>query len=347
MTGGSYPSSHRVSPRAGLLRFVARRVLVALPMVLTVTFVGFLLVDAMAGDAVSRLLMNSDLSPETIASFRERFGLGEPVLERYGRWLQNVLAHGDLGVSLETGLPAVASLCGGGRLGWTVLVSATTLLVVWLVAIPLGIACARRPGGLCDRVAGAVALFGLSVPGFLIGLVLLFLLVVVFRVGEHGLGVGGLLGPERLSQAWTWGRLGELLWHLWPVWVVSGLSALAGWLRQVRGNLLDALSEPFILAARANGVRESAVIRHAFRHAMNPLLSMMGSSLPYIISGSLISAVVFNLPTVERTFWTAIQGHDVYVVQAGLVLFSGALAAADVIADVLLAALDPRVRSMS
>lgn len=345
MTAGWSPRPRLASPHLGLAKLVVRRVLIAIPMIVAVTFVGFLLVDAMPGDAASRLALNSDLSPETIAAFRERFGLEEPVVSRYGRWLCSALTRGDFGMSLETGLPAIESLCGGGRLAWTLVVSTTTLLVVWLIAIPLGIACARRPGGLVDRAAEVVALVGLSVPGFLVGLVLLFLLVVVLRTGEHGLGVGGLLATDQLGVSWTWARLGDLLWHLWPVWVVSGLSALAGWVRQVRGNLLDALDEPFVLAARANGVPERAVVHHALRHAMNPIVSMMGLSLPYIISGSLVSSVVFNLPTVERAFWSALQGHDVYVVLAGLVLFSSALAVGNVLADVLLALLDPRIRS--
>ena len=344
MTAGSRRRSTRAGSSRGVAAFVARRGLITIPMILAVTLVGFLLVELMPGDASSRLQMNSDLSPETIAAFRVRFGLGQPVLTRYARWLSSVFTRGDFGISLETGLPAVSALFGGGRLGWTVLVSTTTLFIIWLVAIPFGIACALRPGGLFDRIAEALALFGLSVPGFLIGLVLLFLLVVVFRVGEHGLGVGGLLDGEYFVGSWTWSRLGNLLWHLWPVWAVSGLSALAGWMRQLRGNLLDALGQPFILAARANGVRERAVVRHALRHAMNPILSMMGLSLPYVISGSLVSAVVFNLPTVERAFWTAIQGQDAYVVLAGLVFFSSALALGNLTADVLLVVLDPRVR---
>ncbi len=339
MTAGSRRRGH------GVGAFVARRILLAIPMILVVTLAGFLLVELMPGDAASRLEMSPDLSPQTIAAFRAQFGLGQPVLARYVHWLWNVLTRGDFGISFETGLPAVSALCGGGRLGWTALVSSSTLLVVWMVAIPLGIACALRPRGLVDRLAGGFALFGLSVPGFLVGLALLFLLVVAFRVGEHGLGVGGLLDAEHLYGPWTWSRLGNLLWHLWPVWAVSGLGALAGWLRQLRGNLLDALGRPFILAARANGVRERVVVRHALRHAMNPILSMMGLSLPYIISGSLVSAAVFNLPTVERAFWSAIQGHDAYVVLAGLVFFSAALALGNLVADLLLVVLDPRVRA--
>jgi len=328
----------------GLVSFVARRILFVVPMILAVTLAGFLLVDRMPGDAATRLEMNPDLSPQTIAAFRAQFGLGQPVLVRYVRWLRNVLTRGDFGISFETGLPAVSALCGGGRLGWTALVSSSTLFVAWMMAIPLGVLCALRPRGLVDRVTGAFALFGLSVPGFLIGLFLLFLLVVVLRVGDRGLGVGGLLAPEHLYSAWTWSRLGDLLWHLWPVWAVSGIGALAGWVRQVRGNLLDALDRPFILAARANGIGERDVVRHALRHAMNPILSMMGLSLPYVVSGSLVSAVVFNLPTVERAFWSAIQGHDAYVVLAGLVFLSAALAVGNLVADTLLAILDPRAK---
>ncbi len=314
-------------------------------MIVIVTFVGFLLVDLMPGDAASRLQMNPDLSPETVEAFRDKFGLGQPVLVRYARWFSNVVAHGDLGLSFATGLPAGTTLFGGGRLAWTFLVSVSTLLIVWLVAIPLGVAGAVRRGGWLDRTAEGVALAGLSVPGFLVGLLLLFLLVAC-GAGEHGLGVGGLLDARYLERPWSAAKIGNLLWHLWPVWLVSGLGGLAGWMRQVRGNLLDALHQPFILAAYANGLPERVILRRALRHAMNPILSMMGLSLPYVVSGSLVSAVVFNLPTVERAFWTAIQGHDAYVVLAGLVFFSAALSLGNLVADLMLVVSDPRVRSL-
>ncbi len=313
-------------------------------MVVAVTFVSYVLVEFMPGDAASRLEMNADLSPETIASFRAHFGLDQPLLVRYGRWIARVVAHGDFGISMETGLPATTTLFGGGRLAWTVLISLTTLIWVWSAALALGVAAAARPGGVVDRAAGAVALLGISIPGFLVGLVLLFFLVVVFRVGGHGLGVGGLLDADALVGGWTWARVANLIWHLWPVWLVTGVGSFAGWWRQIRGNLLDALEQPWAQAARANGVEERRILRHALRHAMNPLLSMMGLSLPYLVSGSLVAAVVFDLPTVERAFWLAIQSHDGYVVMAGLTFFTASLALGNLLADGALALLDPRIR---
>jgi peptide/nickel transport system permease protein len=315
------------------------------PLLLAVTFVSFLLVQWMPGDAFTRLEMNPDLSSATLDRFRSEYGLDRPLVAQYGCWLWGVVSRGDFGISVESGLPAFDALFLHGRLAWTLLVSSTTLVIIWLFALPIGVYSATHEHGVVDRFAGFVALVGMSVPGFLLGLVLLWLLVVVLRVGDYGLGVGGLFDNEFVGETWSWAKAGSVVWHLWPVWLVVGMGSFAGWMRQVRGNLLDVLRQPFMLTVRAKGIEErSAVWRHAVRHAANPLVSMMGMTLPFLVSGSLLASVVFNLPTVERAFWLAIQGQDPYVVLAGLVFFSVFLCVGNLLSDILLLALDPRMR---
>jgi peptide/nickel transport system permease protein len=328
-----------------MIRHVAKRFLWMIPLLLSVTFVSFMLVQLMPGDAFTRLEMNPDLSAATLERFRAAYGLDRPLLVQYGHWLWGVVSRGDFGVSVESGLPAFDALFLDGRLGWTILVSSTTLLIVWMTALPVGVYAAARERRGVDRVANLVAVLGISVPGFLLGLVLLWLLVAVFRVGDHGLGVGGLFDNEFIGRPLSWAKVGSVLWHLWPVWIVIGVGSFAGWMRQVRGNLLDVLRQPFMLVLRAKGVGEHAAIwRHGLRHAANPLISMLGMTLPFLVSGSLLASVVFNLPTVERAFWSAIQAQDPYVVLAGLVFFTLFLALGNLFADVLLFLIDPRVR---
>ncbi len=307
------------------------------------TLVCFFLVHLAPGDAWTRLEANPDVSRSTLEAFRTRFGLDRPILVQYGLWLRNVVLRGDFGLSSESALPAFDALFLSGRLVWTILVAGSTMLIALVLAVPLGVWMAARPHGVVDRV-GTVLAFGLlSVPVFLLGLLLLWLLVAV-RVGDLGLGVGGLFDNRYLGVPWSWGRMGNLLWHLWPVWAAAGAAEGIGWARQTRGNLQDALDEPYVVTARSKGLAERSVVwRHALRNAANPLVSMAGLSLPRIVSGSLIAAVVFNLPTVERAFWQAVQAQDSYVVLAGLSFFTVFLGLGDLLADLLLVAVDPRI----
>ena len=323
--------------------YVVFRVAAVVPLILAVTFACFLLVHLAPGDAWTRLEANPDVSRSTLEAFRARFGLDRPILVQYGLWLRNVVLRGDFGLSFESALPAFDALFLSGRLAWTILVAGSTMLAALVLAIPLGVWMAARPHGVVDRV-GTVLAFGLlSIPAFLLGLLLLWLLVAV-RVGDFGLGVGGLFDNRYLGAAWSWGKVGNLLWHLWPVWAAAGAAEGIGWARQTRGNLQDALNEPYVVTARSKGLAERTVVwRHALRNAANPLISMAGLSLPRIVSGSLVAAIVFNLPTVERAFWQAVQGQDSYVVLAGLSFFTVFLAVGNLLADLLLVAIDPRI----
>jgi peptide/nickel transport system permease protein len=346
-------SSTRVSRRRrparsgsnrGLLWYIASRVAAVVPLILAVTFVCFLLVHMAPGDAWTRLEANPDVSRSTLEAFRARFGLDRPILVQYGLWLRNVVLRGDFGLSFESALPAFDALFLSGRLAWTVLVAGSTMLVALAFAIPLGVWTAARPHGVVDRVGTALEFVLLSVPAFLLGLLLLWFLVAV-RVGDLGLGVGGLFDPRYLGAPWSWGKVGNLLWHLWPVWAAAGAAEGIGWARQTRGSLQEALADPYVVTARSKGLAERSVIwKHALRNAANPLVSMAGLSLPRLVSGSLVAAVVFNLPTVERAFWQAVQAQDRYVVLAGLSFFTVFLAVGNLTADLLLVALDPRIR---
>jgi peptide/nickel transport system permease protein len=325
--------------------YALRRLLLVACLLLIVSFVSFLAVDLMPGDFVTRLEASPEFSTETIERFRASFGLDRPVLERYGLWLKNLITRGDFGTSFETSRPVFESLFLGGRLGRTMLVSGTTILFMWLVAIPLGVYAATRSGRLGDEALTIAGFVILSIPGFLIGLVLMWLLVGVWHTGAYGLGVGGLLDREFIGAPLSWAKVGNLLWHLWPVWLVVGLGGAVGLMRVARGSLLDELGKTYVAAARAKGMTERRVFyRHAFRNAVNPLISILGMQLPRLVGGSLIASIVFGLQTVEGAFWMAIKDQDTYVILGGLLFFGLFLAVGNLAADLLLAWSDPRVR---
>jgi len=325
--------------------YVVRRLALVLPLLLIVSFVSFVAVDLMPGDYVTRLEVSPEFSTETIERFRSEFGLDRSVIARYGLWLRNLLMRGDFGTSFETSRPVFESLFLGGRLGRTVLISGTTILFMWLVAIPLGVFAAVHVGRMVDRVLAAAGFVILSVPGFLVGLVLMWFLVSVLHTGAHGLGVGGLVDGRFIGEPLTWAKVGSILWHLWPVWIVVGLSGAVGLMRVTRGAVLDELGKQYVVAARARGVGERSVLyRHAFKNAVNPLISILGMQLPRLVGGSLVASILFGLQTVEGAFWTAIQRQDTYVILGGLLFFGLFLTLGNLMADLLLAWADPRVR---
>jgi len=324
--------------------FIARRLLLTVPLLLVVTFVSFVAVDLMPGDYVTRLEARPDLSQETVERYREQFGLDRTVWVRYTLWLSNIVTRGDFGTSFQTSLPVFDTLFLGGRLGRTLLVSGTTLLFMWAVAVPLGVAVASRQHGWIDQAVAMGAFATLSIPGFVLGVVLLWLLAGPLHAGSIGLGVGGLMDRVYVGEPLSWGKLGNLLWHLWPIWIAAGLSGAAGLLRYARGSLLDELQQQYVLAARARGLSEHRVLYgHALRNALLPLISILGMQLPRLVGGSLIVSIVFGLQTVEGAFWLAIQRQDTYVILGGLLFFGGLLALGNLLADVLLAWADPRV----
>ena len=330
----------------GIVRsFILRRVLLMGPLLLLVSFASFLVVDMMPGDYVTRLEANPEFSQETVDRFRSQLGLDRPVLARYGHWLWNVVTRGDFGDSIETSLPVFETLFMGNRLTRTLLVSATTIAFMWLLAIPLGAYAATHQHRAGDHVVTVLGFVTLSIPGFVIGLVLMWAMVSLLNAGEFGLGVGGLLDQRFIGAPLSWAKLANILWHLWPIWLVVGLSGAAGLMRYARGSLLDELAKPYVQAARAKGLgRHAVVYRHALRNAINPLISILGMQLPRLVAGSLIASIVFGLHTVEGAFWLAVLRRDPYVIMGGLLFFGVFLMLGNLLADLLLALADPRVR---
>ena len=325
--------------------YILRRMLLMVPLLLLVSLVSFLLVDLLPGDYVTGLEASPDFSQETLDRLRVQLGFDEPALVRYVHWLWRVVRYGDFGNSLETSLPVFQTLFMGDRLLRTIIISGTTILFMWLVALPLGVYMAMHQHQVGDHALTLASLTILSVPGFVIGLVILWAMVSVFDVGGLGLGVGGLLDRRYIGAPLSWGKFANLFWHLWPIWLVVGLNGAAGLMRYARGSLLDELGRPYGRTARGKGLSERAVAyHHALRNAVNPLISILGMQLPQLVAGSLIVSIVFGLNTVEGAFWSAILKRDPFVVLGGLLFFGVSLMLGNLLADLILAWTDPRIR---
>ena len=316
-----------------------------LPLLVLVSLFSFAIIQLMPGDYLTRARLDPQIKQETLNALARRYGLDKPFMTRYLAWVKGILTRGDFGTSFETRQPVFFTLFLGSRLQWTLVVSISTMIITWLFAIPLGIYSATHQYKASDHGLTFFGFLGLSIPNFFFALVVLWLLVAVFKVGNYGLGIGGLFDNRFIAAPWSPAKLGNLLWHIWPAWLVIGTSGMAGLLRYMRGSLLDTLSLQYVQTARAKGLSERIVVyKHAVRNAINPLISMLGMTLPNLVAGSLVTAIVLNLPTVERAFWSALQMQDEYVIMGGLLFFSLFLLLGNLLADILLAWVDPRIR---
>jgi peptide/nickel transport system permease protein len=316
-----------------------------LPLLILVSIISFGLIQIMPGDYLTRARMNPQITQETLNRMKANYGLDKPFIVQYWLWFKQIITKGDFGTSFQTMRPVYWTLFMGDRLMWTIIIASTTMLLTWLIAIPLGIYSATHQYKPSDHTLTFFGFLGLSVPNFFFALVVLWVLVAIFKVGNYGLGVGGLFDNRFIGVPWSLAKFWNLLWHIWPAWLVIGTSGMAGLLRYMRGSLLDTLSLQYVQTARAKGLNERVVIyKHAVRNAVNPLVSMLGMSLPALVSGSLVTAIVLNLPTVERAFFSALQQQDMYVIMGGLLFFSLFLLVGNLLADILLAWVDPRIR---
>jgi peptide/nickel transport system permease protein len=316
-----------------------------LPLLILVSVISFSLIQVMPGDYLTRARMNPQITQETLNQMMANYGFDKPFVVQYWLWFKQIITKGNFGTSFETMRPVYWTLFMGDRFMWTIIIASTTMLLTWLIAIPLGIYSATHQYKPSDHTLTFFGFLGLSVPNFFFALVVLWVLVAIFKVGNYGLGVGGLFDNRFIGVPWSLAKFWNLLWHIWPAWLVIGTSGMAGLLRYMRGSLLDTLSLQYVQTARAKGLNERVVIyKHAVRNAVNPLVSMLGMSLPGLVSGSLVTAIVLNLPTVERAFFSALQKQDTYVIMGGLLFFSLFLLIGNLLADILLAWVDPRIR---
>jgi peptide/nickel transport system permease protein len=317
-------------------RWTLRRAAAGVVLVWLVASLTFLLVSLAPGDATSRLF-----DPRIPAAARERwrrdFGLDRPLPERYLNWLREA-AIGDLGISWSYHRPVVAVL--GEALPNTLLLTSLGLLVEVVGGVALGLVQLRRPHGTADRLITVASLTAYALPTFIVGLALVYALSYHLAVfpPSHMYSPSGELATGLP-------RLLDLLQHLvLPVAAIAitGVGAVA---RYLRGSLLDERSAGYVLAARARGCSEGRVIRvHALPNALLPLITMVGMSLPFLVSGSLVIEVVFAWPGMGRLMYAAALGRDLPLLLGGTVLATVAVVAGNFLADVAYAAVDPRVR---
>ncbi len=326
-----------------MLQYIARRFLLIIPTMLVVSIVAFIIIQLPPGDFLTALASRMASTGETmdqqaLEALRIRYGLGEPMYVQYWKWITGVVLRGDFGESFLWNQPV--RLLIWERMGLTFAISFTTLMFTWLVAFPIGIFSAVKQYSVGDYVATFIGFIGLATPNFMIALILMWISFKYF-----GVTVGGLFSQQYINAPWGWGKVMDLLQHLWIPMVILGTSGAAGLIRIMRANLLDEMHRPYVVTARSKGLPEMKLImKYPVRMALNPFVSTVGWSLPGLVSGETIVATVLALPTAGPLMLQALMSQDMYLAGAFILLLSMLTIIGTLVSDILLAMLDPRIR---
>lgn len=317
--------------------YVLRRLLQTIPLLVGISALTFVLLQLAPGDFLSTMAENPQVSEVMLDAMRRRFGLDQPWWVQYGLYLKNLFLHLDFGESFSRHQPVFAVLRQG--LGNTLLLATAAACVTWGLAIPLGVIAAVKQHRWPDRALSFVSFVWLSIPEVLSGLLLLWLAA---RTGWFP--IGGMRGLDYEYYS-AFGKLWDLLRHLALPALVVGLIPLAGRMRQMRANLLDQLRLDYVTTARAKGLAERDVIgRHALRNALNPLITLFGFTLGSLVSGSFVAETIFSWPGLGSLTLEALNSQDQYLVMGSVLMASTVLIAGNLVADLLLALADPRIR---
>jgi peptide/nickel transport system permease protein len=326
-----------------MFTLVIKRLLWAIPTLIAVSFISFVIIQLPPGDYVTALIAEMKnqgeyVTVEQALVMREELGLLDPMLVQYWRWISNILFHGDFGNSFHWNAP-VSTLIWD-RLGITLAISTLSLIFTWIIAIPAGVYSATRQYSVFDYIFTVFGFLGKGIPDFLLTLVLMWIGFAWMHID-----VGGLISPQFEGQPWTWAKVWNLFTHLWIPLVVLGTGGAAGLIRVMRANMLDELGKPYVETAYAQGLSERQVVwSYPVRVALNPFVSTVGWALPALFSGDVLTAVVLNLPTTGPLLLQALKMQDMYLAGSFILILSVFTVIGTMISDLLLAWSDPRIR---
>lgn len=337
-----------------MLSFLGVRLMQSVPVLLVMSFVTFMIIQAPPGDygdfIRTNMMIQGGASAEAATAaaneYREKHGLNEPLVVQYFQWIWGIVSRGDFGQSYAYNKPVAEILAQ--RLPPTIAIALVCHLLATVVGIGFGILAATRQYTWVDTVLSFVSFMGMTIPRFLLALIILYILVFKLNVQEIGSFYSSRYGGQPYWEGFldfNWGKFWNLILHIWPVIAVAAFGGLAYNMRVMRANLLDTLNAQYIETARAKGLGEGAVImRHAVPNALHPLVAYQGVVLPYMLTGEIEVAIVFGLATIGPAIVGSMAIGDVYVTATLLLVLGATLILGNILADLLLAALDPRIR---
>jgi len=325
-----------------VLNYIFKRLLSAIPFVIMVSMTVFVLIQLPPGDyvdswAAQQAQNGETVDPATLKEMRHQFGLDRPLIVQYVGWVGGML-QGNFGRSFEKNAQ-VTSLVGE-RIGLTLVLSIASLLLTWVVALPVGVYSAVRRYSIGDYIFTFVGFIGLAIPHFLLALVMMYA-----GVKYWGHDVTGLLSPKFEGLPWDWAKIRDLIDHLWIPMIILGLGSTASLIRILRANLIDQLYMPYVVTARAKGLSEvKLLMKYPVRIALNPFVSTIGWILPNLISGAVITSIVLNLNTVGPTLYESLMSQDIYLSGTILLVVCALTVVGTLLSDIILVILDPRIR---
>lgn len=318
-----------------MVGFLLYRLLQAFITLLGVTFLSFLIIKLAPGDYLDQLRLNPQISPETIEALKRQYGLDQNLLLQYVKWLTSALRF-DLGYSFQYHAP-VSQLIGE-RIWNTLLLTATSTVLSWLIAVPLGLLAGLKEGTWIDRLIRAYSYVFMSFPSFFLAFIIL---VLVSKTGY--LPVGGPFSPD-FHKLSLWGKIVDVLSHLFVPVLTLTLVSSAGLIRLMRSSVIEIKNSPMVVMLRAKGVSDWVIIKHILRNAMNPFTTLIGYEIAGLLSGAALIEIIVGWPGLGTLMLDAVLSQDLFLVMGGLYIGTIMLLIGNLIADILLAIVDPRVR---
>ena len=341
-----------------MLNYIAKRVVLAAFTITAISFLSFIIMQMPPGDYIDWYILKtkhgetehrgelaSGVDIDILAErLRGEFGLNKPMVLQWWDWYSSILFRGDftggVGETTSGGLLVPIKYMFSKTLPPTILVAGATMILTWLLAVPIGIYSAVRQNSVGDYVFSAIGFSGLAVPDFLLGLILMYLFYAYFD-----LSVGGFYSAHYVSAPWSVGRLIDLLQHLIVPVVVISTAGVASIIRILRNNLLDELTKPYVVTARAKGVSSwRVVMKYPLRVAIGPIISAMAYVLPNLLSGTIIISVVLGLPTMGPLLLEGLQAQNMSIAAAIILVMGSLTVIGTLISDLLLMVVDPRIR---
>jgi len=326
-----------------LLPYIARRILILIPLLVIISIISFTLIQLPPGDYLNMYIMQlrasgTTINEEQIGQLKFLYGLDKSLPEQYLLWMKNILIDGNFGNSFQYNRPVTDILIA--RVPLTAAVSIATTIFIWLVAVPIGIYSATHQYSLIDYFWTFISFIGVAVPSFLLALIFIWIAFITFDISAIG-----LFSPAFEDAPWSAAKVLDLLKHLWVPVVIIGMSGTAGLMRTMRSMMLDELNKQYVITARAKGLSELRLLmKYPVRSAMNPVISTIGWMLPGIIGGEVLVSMVMNIPTVGPVLFTALMNQDMYLAGSIIFILSILTVIGTLISDILLVWLDPRIR---
>jgi len=319
-----------------VLKYIIRRIILAIPVLLGVSVISFFVMQLAPGDFLDTYRINPNITREKIQELETLYGLDKDPVTQYFLWLGNIL-KGNWGYSFVYKIDVWQVMLR--RLEATLLLGVTTFIFTWGIGIPLGITAALHQYKVTDQTLSTIGLIGISIPNFFFAL-----LWLMFAANTGVFPIGGMLSREFANMPW-YAQIGDFFWHVAGPVITLGTASLAGTMRIMRGQMLDEMNQDYAEFARAKGMPSDVVIyKHTLRNAINPVITSLGFSLSAILGGALITEYVFSWPGLGTLMRDAIFQQDIFLVMANLLLQGILLIIGNLLADILLAASDPRVR---